>query len=502
MKLDADVIIVGGGPSGTATAAEIALSGVSVIILERRSAEVESRAGTLLPRVLELFDSRGIADRFISRMNQILPFPFRPDHIYAGLKPVRWSLLGSRYGFTLGLPQNHTEEILTAYARETGADIRQGQTVIDLTQHPDHVEVTVDASEGPQTLRAAYVVGADGGRSVVRHALEMPFEGHSGTFSGMVVDANIKAPWPTGNFGVDNARGWLRAFAFGPDVTRFNMVHHESMKKPKDAPVEIDEVLKAMREIAGEDFGVTTFKWASRYDDTMRCVPRLRDGRVFLVGESARIHYPASGVGMNFCLQDAFNLGWKLSLVVRGIAEDALLDSYHAERFPVIENLLHSVKAQCALQFSFSDDGVALKRSFETRHMPNDDVNLPLAQELNGIDAAYPSDQTPHPLLGRPMPDIDLVLPSGELTRVGVLLRSQKFLLLDLSGQNRFDGVDQKTLPVSAITAISTRLVGDTKGLRAVLIRPDGYVAWASNCDSKGSEARKALLSALCRSDT
>ncbi len=499
MNLDAEVIVVGGGPSGTAVASEIALAGVKVIVLERRLHEVESRAGTLLPRVLELLDSRRIADRFIARMSQILPFPFRPDHIYAGLKPVRWTSLGSRFGFTLGLPQNHTEEILTGYAQELGVELRRGNSVTGLTAHADHVAVAVETPEGPATLRARYVVGADGGRSAVRHALNMPFEGHAGTFSGMVVDATIQAPWPTGNFGTDNARGWLRGFAFGPGITRFNMVHCEAMKQPKDAPVTLDEVRHALTDITGQDFGVTGFRWASRYDDTMRAVPRLRDGRVFLVGESARIHYPASGVGMNFCLQDAFNLGWKLALVCKDQASEALLDSYHDERYPVLQDLLESVRAQCALQFNFSDDGVALKRRFETLHMPVPEVNTALALELNGIDRAYPSTEPPHPLVGRPMPDLDLVLPDGAMTRMGLLLRGQRFVLLDLTGQNGLAGLQGDGLPVIAVTALAARRIGATGDLGAVLVRPDGYVAWATDRATTADEARAALNRALHR---
>ncbi|MCB1389369.1 MAG: FAD-dependent monooxygenase [Rhodobacteraceae bacterium] len=501
MTLDAEIIVVGGGPSGTAIASEIALAGVSVIVLERRQHEVESRAGTLLPRVLELLDSRGICDRFIDRMNGILPFPFRPDHIHAGLKPVRWSHLESRFGFTLGLPQNHTEDILTAYARELGVDLRNGHSVTGLSQAVDHVAVETETPGGRAILRARYVVGADGGRSTVRHALGMPFEGHPGTFTGMVVDATIKAPWPTGNFGTDNAMGWLRGFAFAPDITRFNMVHRESMKQPKDAPVTIDEVRQALRDITGQDFGVTGFRWASRYDDTMRAVPRLRDGRVFLVGESARIHYPASGVGMNFCIQDAFNLGWKLALVSKGQAAESLLDSYQTERYPVLERLLASVRAQCAMQFNFSDDGVALKRRFESLHMPVPAVNRALALELNGLEEAYPSAEPPHPLVGRPMPDLDLVLPGGRLTRVGEMLRGLRFVLLDLTGQNGFAALDPGGLPAVAVTALASRRIGATAALHAALVRPDGYVAWATDTLTTPQAARAAISRALGRSD-
>ncbi|RWI57077.1 MAG: FAD-dependent oxidoreductase [Mesorhizobium sp.] len=493
MKHDADVIVIGCGPSGAMAAAEIAIAGASVIVLERRTQEVESRAGTLLPRVMEILDSRGIADRFIRRMNQILPFPFRPGHIYAGLKGVNWKNLNSRFGFTLGLPQNHTEEILLAHARERGVEVRFAHEMTGLIQHDDHVEVTASTAEGEFTLRARYLVGADGGRSIVRQSLKIPFDGHGGTFSGMVVDAEIPCPWPAGNFGTDNAAGWMRGFAFGKNLTRINMVHRESMKQTKDKPVTIEEVVRNLNDIVGQDFGVKSFRWASRYDDTMRAVPRLREGRVFLVGESARIHYPASGVGMNFCLQDAFNLGWKLGLVCKGLADDALLDTYHEERMPVMRDLLESVQAQCALQFNFSNDGVALKRRFEATNIPVPAVNTELALELNGTGRAYEIAGAAHELTGRPMPDLDLVRPDGSVTRVGELLRGQHFLLLDLAGTGAFSELEAAGLPLTVIMAIASRRLDAARDATAVLVRPDGYVAWATDAAATPQAARAEL---------
>jgi hypothetical protein len=321
----------------------------------------------------------------------------------------------------------------------------------------------------------------------------MPFEGHGGTFTGMVVDAEIQAPWPIGSFGTDNNKGWLRGFAFGKNVTRFNMIHHTSRAKPKDAPITVEEVCANLRDIAGDDFGVRSIKWASRFDDTMRCVPRLREGRVFLVGESARIHYPASGVGMNFCIQDAFNLGWKLAAVVKGLAGDALLDSYQTERMPVIEALLDSVRSQVAMQFDFSDEGMALKRRFEAVHMPMREVNTRLARELNGVELPYPIPGADHRLTGLPAPDLDLVLPDGDMTRIGELLRGQNFALLDLAGTGAFDGLDAKDLPLRIVKAIAPRRPEAARGVAAMLVRPDAYVAWASDTPATAEAATAEL---------
>ncbi len=494
MKLDADVIVVGAGPSGAMIASEIALTGVSVIMLERRTGPVESRAGTLLPRVLEIFDARGIAGRFIAKMSEISAYPFRPTHIYAGLKFIQWRNIGSRYGFTLGLPQNHTEELLLSWALENGVDYRDGHTFIGLEQHDDHVEAEVARSSGETIgLRARYLVGADGGRSAVRQALGLGFEGHSGTFTGIVADTEIAAPWPAGHFGADNSFGWLRGFGFGEGITRFNMVHRDSMKCAKDEPVSVDEVRRNLMEITGEDFGVRSMRWSSRYDDTMRSVDRLRTGRVFLVGESARIHYPASGVGMNFCLQDAFNLGWKLAMVARGEAADGLLDSYQSERMPVIGRLLDSVRAQCAVQFNFSDEGQALKRTLENEHLAGVALNRRLGLELNGIEKPYFIEEDQHRLAGRPAPDLDLVLADGTATRVGELLRGQRFVLLDLTGRMAHDVIGDWAGRVAFVKAIASRRTEAAADVQAMLVRPDAYVAWASDQPAGSDDVNTAL---------
>ena len=177
----------------------------------------------------------------------------------------------------------------------------------------------------------------------------------------------------------------------------------------------------------GTDYGIQGLRWASRFDDQMRAVPQLRQGRVLLVGESARIHYPSSGVGMNFCLQDAFNLGWKLALVVRGLAGDAVLDTYESERLPVMHALLESVKAQCALQFSFGPEAVALKRRMAQHIVPLPDVQRKLVLELCGLEAPYRSEPGSHALAGHRMPDIDLLLLDGRSASVTQLLRERHF---------------------------------------------------------------------------
>jgi 2-polyprenyl-6-methoxyphenol hydroxylase-like FAD-dependent oxidoreductase len=484
--MEYDAIVAGGGPSGLVVAAELAAHGARTLVLERRTEGVQSRAGTILPRVLELLDARGIADRFIQKTREISPWPLRPSHIWAGFHPIHWEHLESRFGFTLGLPQNMTEGLLWQWAEECGVHFRRGVSVESFVQTPETVEVrTVDSEGRSAKVSARYLIGADGARSTVRKQAGIPFEGRAASFRGIVVDAELESPWPEGRINVDNEMGWARGYRFGDGITRFNIVHRDRRHAPKDEPVTLPEVLQCLRDVHDTDYGIQNLRWASRFDDQMRSVPRLRDGRVFLVGESARVHYPASGVGMNFCLQDAFNLGWKLAHVVQGRGGEATLDSYEAERMPVMHGLLRSVLAQCALQFNFEPEGVALKRYMASEIVQLPDVQRRLVRELCGLEQPYPSAPGSHPLVGQRAPDLDLVTLDGHTTSITALLRDRRFLLLNLEA-DRPPGSALETgrLPITHVQARAGRAPVSMLGVKRLLVRPDAYVAWADDGNS------------------
>lgn len=492
--MDADVIVVGAGPSGLTTAAELLAQGAQVIVLERRTGPVQSRAGTILPRVLELLDSRGHADLFIERARRIRKNPFLLFHIWGGMQQIDWRRTGAAFPYRLILPQHVTEDVLRGIAVGSGVDVREGRTVVGLEQDANGVRVEAELEEGGvEVVRAKYVVGADGGRSPVRKLAGIPFEGHDGTFTGIIVDIPVNMNWALGRAMTDNEHGWGASFPFGEDgsSTRFNFVHAERRHADKSEPVTVEEVKRCLKEIFGLEPEFDHLLWASRFTDAMRLVPRMRDGRVFLVGESVRIHYPASGVGMNFCIQDAFDLGWKLGRVVTGISPQSVLDTYEADRRPVVEGLLESVRAQCAIQFDFTEEGIALRRMFTRDFLALPDLNRALGLQLNGLTHPYPTAASDHPVAGRPVPEMRLHTLAGE-RRLAELLRAGELLLLDFSGDNRFEGVSAPQLATHS--GVVPQPAEGWSGVTAAIIRPDGYVHWVTTDAEPDIEEVRARL--------
>jgi 2-polyprenyl-6-methoxyphenol hydroxylase-like FAD-dependent oxidoreductase len=476
---DSNVIVVGGGPSGLVVASELALAGVDVTVYERRTGEVQSRAGTILPRVLELLDTRGLADEFIDRARGILPNPLFGSHMWAGMKPVHWKHLDSRFGYRLVLPQTITEELLAKHALEVGVKIVHGASVTDVQQDADSVRVSMLDEQGREReATGRYLVGCDGGGSVVRQQTKIAFSGHRPTFTGIVADIVMDNPWPEGRRIYGNDRGWLASFPVGDGVTRFNLVHADRQRAAQSEPVEVDEVRLCLREILETDLEFTELRWASRFSDNTALAERFSDRRVFLVGEACRVHYPASGVGMNFCIQDAFNLGWKLAAVVNGHATPELLDTYELERRPVMEALLASIATQCAIQFDFTPGGMAVKHWFETTMMPIPEVNRRLAEELNGLTEPYPVAPDDGRLAGHRVPDLELRLPD-RVTTIGRLLRGQRLLVVDLTGSDRFGDLRYDSAPIDVVSGVPLRVPAALGAVDTLIVRPDAYVAWS-----------------------
>jgi 2-polyprenyl-6-methoxyphenol hydroxylase-like FAD-dependent oxidoreductase len=478
---DVDVLVVGCGPSGLTVAAEVARTGASVLVLERREVEPIPRAGTVLPRPLELFDARGIAEQFIRRTTEVNPNPYQSFHIWAGMAPVSWSARDSRFGFTLMLAQHETEEVLRRWAVDCGVEVRFRHEMVEVQDNGDDVTVVVRDGHGvTSSLQARYVVGADGGRGRTREQVGIDVVGHGDTFTGVIATAKMEFPWLGTTRTERNEHGWVAANRFGLGLTRFTMVHADGRATARTEPVTIPELNQSLSQILGEPIDIPEVVGASRYGDAMWMATKFRQGRVFLVGEAARVHYPASGVGMNFCIQDAFNLGWKLGAVIRGEAGEALLHTYEAERRPIAEDLFRSVNAQVAIQFDFSPRGLAFTEHFAKHLLTKPEVTEHLWAELNGLQTPYPQPDERPPPVGFPAPDFEMFLPDGSTTRLYELLRRHAFVVVDLSGTKALRALELPNDQIAVVDAQPIRRPVALRDVSALIVRPDTYVAWAT----------------------
>ncbi|WP_276314473.1 FAD-dependent monooxygenase [Streptomyces sp. Z26] len=488
---DADVVVAGGGPTGLMLAAELALAGVRVRVLERRpSRQRDSRALILHPRSLEVLDLRGIADRFLARGRTV------PTGHFAGLGTrLDFSALDSRHGRTLLLAQTHTEELLEERARELGAEVARGHEVTAVRPTGDGaaVEVSARGTAGAYTLRAAYVVGCDGGRSAVREAAGIGFPGTDETLSGMLGDfARTDPDALAAAAGTD-----VLAVPLGGGVTRFVLVDAERMRVSSREPVTEEEFRAALRRTAGTTFGVGEPRWLSRFGNATRLAATYRAGRVLVAGDAAHVHFPAAGQGLNAGLQDAANLGWKLAAEVAGWAPPGLLDSYDAERRPVGEELTANTRAQTLLfeltrMPAYREAAAALRGVLDgLLRLP--EANRHLAATVSGLGTAYPPGDGPgaHPLTGSRVPDVALTTADGTATRVHGLLREGRFALLRLAADGeqggerdgdsgRDSGGDVGGGRVRAVTATGYEANPRLDGVTELLVRPDGHVAWAT----------------------
>ena len=470
-----DVVIAGGGPTGLMLAAELALAGVDVAIVERRaSQELEgSRAMGLHARTLEVFDQRGIADRFVSQGQKHAAVHFQI--------PLDISDLPTRHNYTLGLWQRHTERILAEWVGELNVPILRGRAVTGFEQDENGVDVAL--SDG-RSVRAAYLVGCDGGRSAVRKIAGMQFAGYDATTSWLIVEAQTKEE-PVYGFRLDapgthgigkSEDGRMRAVLTEPTITA-------------ETEPTLRDIQDRLNAVYGTDFGIHDATWISRFTDMTRQAATYRDRRVLLAGDAAHVHSPMGGQGLNLGVQDAVNLGWKLAQVVKCISPDSLLDTYHAERHPVAARALRVNMAQVALRRA--DDRTKFLGDLVSEWMSMDEPRKRTAVEMCGLGIRYDVGEG-HPMLGRRMPDLDLIV-ANHATRCFTLLHAGKPVFLNLREHEHFDiapwrdrvdYVDAKYDGAWELPAL-----GDVDAPEAVLIRPDGYVAWVDGAPQTLADA-------------
>ena len=469
------VVIAGGGPTGLMLAGELAVQGVDVVIVERRtSQEVDgSRAGGLHPRSIEVLDQRGIADRFISEGRQFPVFGF-------GQMPFDVTDLPTRHCYVLELWQRHIERILAGWALDDlGVPIRRGCDVVGFGQ--DDQGVDVELSDGA-SLRAGYLVGCDGGRSLVRKAAGIDFPGWEPTTSWMIAEVEVDEE-PELGFTRDSVGSHAIGRRAPEEPVRVVLTEREL--EHTRAP-DLDELRAALVAVYGTDFGLRRAGWISRFTDATRQAAAYRSGRVLLAGDAAHIHPPHGGQGLGTGVQDAVNLGWKLAQVVKGISSERLLDTYHGERHPVGARVLRTTMAQVAL--GTPDDRHDALRETIAGWLRMDEPRRQVAAMLFGLDIHYDLGKG-HPLLGRRMPDLDLGTADGPI-RTFTLLHDAQPVLLNLGPPGGVDvgpWADRvRSVDAAYDGAWELPVLGEVAAPSAVLIRPDGHVAWVGDGTDAG----------------
>jgi len=468
------VVIAGGGPTGLMLAGELALARVDVAIVERRASQdlAGLRAGGLQIRTLEVLDQRGIADRFISQGQVIRRAPFAGNTLDI-------SDLPSRHNYFLVLWQTHIERILADWVGELAVPIYRGYEVTGFAQ--DDTGVDVEFSDG-RSWRAKYLVGCDGGRSLIRKKAGIDFPGWDPSTSYLIAEVEMaKEP----EWGIRRSEKGINAVAKLEEGKRARLVVNEQHLGQRDEPT-LGNVSEALTAVYGTDYGLRSAVYISRFTDMTRQAASYRQGRVLLAGDAAHVHSPVGGQGLNVGVQDTVNLGWKLAQVIHGTSPESLLETYHAERHPVGARLLRNTMALTALDRG--DDRSAALREMLFELLQRDETRKQHFAMMSGLDIHYDLGEG-HPLLGRRMPDLDLVTANGP-QRVFTLLHSARPALLNLGEPGGFDitpWADRVQLIEAKYGGTwELPVLGAVTGPTAVLIRPDGYVAWVGDLTHQG----------------
>jgi len=477
-------VIVGSGPTGLMLAGELALAGVDVAVVERRPSQelAGARAGGLHARTREVLDQRGIAERFLAE-GQVAQV--------AGFAGTRFDLTGfpTRHPYGLGLWQNHIERILAGWVGGLPVSFHRGTGATGVAQHGAGVEVFL--TDG-RTLHADFVVGCDGGRSLVRKAAGIEFPGWDPTTSALIAEVEMtgqpefgvhKNPFGIHSFGRREYTIQDGKVVYSDSGPVAVMVAEEHVGSGEPGLADLSAALTA---VCGTDYGAHSPTWISRFTDATRQAATYRKGRILLAGDAAHIHAPDGGQGLNIGVQDAVNLGWKLAQVLHGTSPESLLDTYHLERHPVAARVLRNTMAQSALRRP--DPRIAAAGEVMAELLGMEEPRRRFAGMQSGLDVHYDLGEG-HPLLGRRMPDLDLETPAGP-RRMYTLLHDARPVLLNLGTSGTFDSTPMPP----AVQLVDAHyggewelpVLGTVAPPSSALVRPDGYVAWVGEGSASG----------------
>ncbi|NVI98241.1 FAD-dependent monooxygenase [Myxococcus sp. AM009] len=491
MSLAPKVIIVGAGPTGLALAADLAGAGIPCRVLERRAQRSSwSRAFGITPYTMQLLDMRGVADTMAKH-----GLPWRHGPLGDGKSYLDFGMLDSRFPYMLIIPQNRTEDVLEEWARQSGADIIRGAQVMGLEQDAAGVTLQVEGPNGPWTERASFVVGCDGVRSAVRSLAGVPFHGMSYDGSLITADVHLKHPPNPPVHARTCGRGTVAVFPYGDGTFRLVVLDRKRLNVPVEQPVTLEEIQESVTEILRMDLGIHEALWMSRFRSDQRQAERYRVGRVLLAGDAAHTHIPSGGQGLQVGIQDAINLGWKLKAELEGWAPEGLLDSYEQERHPIAAATLR--KTDLVYKYEISSAApLRFIRWLIMQTMKVKAFQLPVVKELTGQSLRYPPPRgaDAHAMVGRGIPDAHLEQ-GGEASRVYELLRTRRFVLVDQTPEGLFAACAGSGWE-GRLDVRQGKLTNRKELPAALLIRPDGIVAWAPT--RTGTHGLRAALRQWC----